>query len=534
MKKVVSFCLSFANSWLQTSASVEDCLSTSSSMITSSQAMMKTQCIADLGVCGVRCCRADTCLEHPLIGHTIRHEQYYLLLSELTGPGVRGDKIKELPALRNHPLKYDGCDVGEHQIIYLIQGDNWANLPCWYSELQSNTSDVLFVSYKHQTGHEIFFPNVRTCVRAYASMRIGVRACMCACEQVCRQMHMCVCVRAWRPRIKDVHFSCRPLSGKVVTSCIWQQCFRYEAVCLCVCCTSESVTQEERQGWRYDYYVFMDDDVNLFVHGGLLEAQQSIRSFEVRLMQWQPALGVPFYGCNKGLDRCGETYRSGADMISTFHSDHIMIAFHRESVHELWPLTEAYDSECWWTSQWVQSMLAGMHFKHHYLMDMRLEVANGKSRPYPRNCEASFCKATLDTLKNTPDSVLPCFRPPHSSMMGAEGMRCKEQLVRYLASRIGTYRQQVEQYQGETDDCNAAKHACIWGEPHFKPSSSYTLQKVGEATSSSGVHHSCQLWFPWDYTAELMEIADSSPNKSAEEVNAERRIRWDDVILIGS
>ena len=44
-------------------------------------------------------------------------------------------------------------------MLYLVQGDNLMRTPCWFKELLSAHSDMLFLSFKTFTGYEIFFPN---------------------------------------------------------------------------------------------------------------------------------------------------------------------------------------------------------------------------------------------------------------------------------------------------------------------------------------------------------------------------------------
>ena len=44
-------------------------------------------------------------------------------------------------------------------MLYLVQGDNLMRTPCWFKELVSANSDMLFLSFKTFTGYEIFFPN---------------------------------------------------------------------------------------------------------------------------------------------------------------------------------------------------------------------------------------------------------------------------------------------------------------------------------------------------------------------------------------
>ena len=48
---------------------------------------------------------------------------------------------------------------------------------------------------------------------------------------------------------------------------------------------------EIQQGWLYNYFVFTDDDAD-FAHG-------NVKSYELFLQLWQPAIGVPGY-----VNRC--------------------------------------------------------------------------------------------------------------------------------------------------------------------------------------------------------------------------------------
>merc|ERR1719247_1599889 len=64
--------------------------------------------------------------------------------------------------------------------------------------------------------------------------------------------------------------------------------------------------------------------------------------------------------------------------------DHIWIGYHHEAVDALWPLRSDgpadgswRDHECWWTSQWVQSMEAAMMFKGHVHIVNTTVVWNG-------------------------------------------------------------------------------------------------------------------------------------------------------------
>ena len=72
---------------------------------------------------------------------------------------------------------------------------------------------------------------------------------------------------------------------------------------------------EVHQGWMYNYFVFLDDDVD-FGNGNLTHYEDFLRT-------WQPAVGLPGY-------IPGKYPRQEVQTIG-FH-DYIFVGYHREAV----------------------------------------------------------------------------------------------------------------------------------------------------------------------------------------------------------
>ena len=136
----------------------------------------------------------------------------------------------------------------------------------------------------------------------------------------------------------------------------------------------------------------------------------------------------------------------------------------------LWPLNSSFDIECWWTSQWGQTVIAALMYPGRVLANPRLEVVNAISRPYPRRqraCEKAFCEATEKILGRLPVATLASFRPhpwflnkgtgPESTV---DGGLCVNRLASQIQSRIAT----TETFTFPRDDCYPAEHLCVFGE----------------------------------------------------------------------
>ena len=170
--------------------------------------------------------------------------------------------------------------------------------------------------------------------------------------------------------------------------------------------------QEMRQGWLYNYVVILDDDLEFDVYDRthatrprvpLSEYAQRRRvpteaALEALLADWEaflarmePAVGALCWG-SAG---CPAQFW----VQSTCHTDHKIVAYHREALETLLPMPTHRDGGCWWASQFINTMEASLHFRGRTMYyPGALRVAGGfkagdskyeAHNAYPRDgCEA--------------------------------------------------------------------------------------------------------------------------------------------------
>ena len=130
---------------------------------------------------------------------------------------------------------------------------------------------------------------------------------------------------------------------------------------------------EMQQGWLYDYFVFLDDDVAPTTPGPLASFL-----FELDLLQWEPAIAGPFFRNGLGPPT--------TSVGSTAHLDFLYIAYHREVLELIHPWVFDFDSGCTWGSQLLQTYEFDLVARNHVLFSRDFVVANSKHRAYPREC----------------------------------------------------------------------------------------------------------------------------------------------------
>ena len=133
---------------------------------------------------------------------------------------------------------------------------------------------------------------------------------------------------------------------------------------------------ESYQGWLYDYFIFLDDDVSIVSSS----TGSSLFFFELDLLQWEPAIAGPSFGASRTPNN--------APIGSTAHIDFIVIAYHREVVEILHPWVFDFDHQCTWASQLYQLYEANLLYRNHILFSRDFHVENAKHRNYPRECNA--------------------------------------------------------------------------------------------------------------------------------------------------
>ena len=113
-----------------------------------------------------------------------------------------------------------------------------------------------------------------------------------------------------------------------------------------------------------NFIIFMDEDARLHMRGDDTPSVSSSsyiahREFERLLLQWQPAIGVPYHSWH--------SLQPGADVQTVDHFDHIVVALHDEVVDFYLPTETRFDSICWWHGQAVYSIISSMLFPNNTL-----------------------------------------------------------------------------------------------------------------------------------------------------------------------
>ena len=154
---------------------------------------------------------------------------------------------------------------------------------------------------------------------------------------------------------------------------------------------------ELMQGWLYNYYLFMDDDVE-YTNGCTVSC---MNNFITSLRHWRPAVAAPVYGQNKEKDY----------VVAVNHFDFIVIAYHRESVEILQPWSLEFDNDCVWASQLLEVVERSLIYRNHMLLFGSLQIQNSKHRNYPRNCMAigmAFHQVVAYNYENAPSNLKNC------------------------------------------------------------------------------------------------------------------------------
>jgi len=118
----------------------------------------------------------------------------------------------------------------------------------------------------------------------------------------------------------------------------------------------------------YLYYVFMDEDARLATTKYCkVPCKNPWRLFEQYLLEYQPAVGVPFYCWHRKPEMKVDT---------TFTFDAIVKAIHQEALNVLLPYYDGDDKESWWYSQLYFVHMASLLYPSHTLQFNTLEAIN--------------------------------------------------------------------------------------------------------------------------------------------------------------
>lgn len=146
---------------------------------------------------------------------------------------------------------------------------------------------------------------------------------------------------------------------------------------------------ERRQGWRYKYYILLDDDASLrFVNAtaaATAAPDAPYRAFEDFLLRFQPAVGYPIFGqfYTRGDFRTRFPNNS-TDYAEVAWFDALFNAYHRDVLLYVLPYDTSGDRDCWYVSQARAILDAAVPYKGYLLMTRAIAAQNPQHRPYPR------------------------------------------------------------------------------------------------------------------------------------------------------
>lgn len=171
----------------------------------------------------------------------------------------------------------------------------------------------------------------------------------------------------------------------------------------------------------YEYYIFMDDDVE-FHKGGFDE-------LEKQLKQLKPAVAVPVFvpKTTRTVLALGLSYHRKFFFPFTSHqvctfADGQFMAFHRDVIEDrvLLPLQNKFDEVSWWYTSSTQQLLMHTLYPDTTLQLNTVAVTNESHREYTKN---SYKAQQNEWLKN--QLAIPIYnpRPWASNLLTVEGVR---------------------------------------------------------------------------------------------------------------
>jgi len=171
----------------------------------------------------------------------------------------------------------------------------------------------------------------------------------------------------------------------------------------------------------YEYYIFMDDDVE-FQKGGYDE-------LEKQLMKLKPAVAVPVFvpKTTHTVLSIGTSYfKPGYFPLKPFQvckfADGQVMAFHKDVIADklLMPLINRFDDISWWYTSSTQQILMHNLYPHHTLQLNTVAVTNESHRDYTRK---SFKKKQDTWFNNQFKEPISNPRPFAVNLLSIQGLR---------------------------------------------------------------------------------------------------------------
>ena len=136
---------------------------------------------------------------------------------------------------------------------------------------------------------------------------------------------------------------------------------------------------EEEQQWKFEFFIFFDEDARLAFHGRIAPTADSdddrLRHLNDHLLRDRPLFATVRY------------HHDRADMVcvTRCHADHIILAVHRSGLDLLLPYRAILDAESWWYSAAIFNYFAAAIFPSYCTeyQDILVDHRNGSRKKYP-------------------------------------------------------------------------------------------------------------------------------------------------------
>lgn len=157
--------------------------------------------------------------------------------------------------------------------------------------------------------------------------------------------------------------------------------------------------------YDYDYYISMDDDAKMIS----VCDENPIITFLNFLKKYQPAIGVTKF--NGQFNGELEVNNVGSCM------DHLVLAVHKEAIHNLFPYHYKFDKESWYYSNVIWNYISSLLYNSYKLQCNNVITENVSWNYPPTNYTERKAKwkkpfqYTLDQLKDEYKPILSAIKP---------------------------------------------------------------------------------------------------------------------------
>ena len=139
----------------------------------------------------------------------------------------------------------------------------------------------------------------------------------------------------------------------------------------------------------YHYYIFMDDDIELYIMEEELENMNPWRAFESSLKSVEPAVGVL-----SDINHLQSLYQQREEYNCTLNGTHEYIpkvyfdpafnAFHYKVIQHILPYSARFDNITWWYSHFDIDIKCELMFRGQVVQHTNIMILNTKHREYKR------------------------------------------------------------------------------------------------------------------------------------------------------